>query len=750
MAKINRYTRLTPAQYNPLTLDEIMMVPLIKRKQHDDLLNGIAQTREGLAQVNPLDIHSPLVVAEQERLERMLQQQADEAAQNGISGKLRGDFINLNAAYQKAMGPEGVLGKADAIRAKYEKDRADILANAVKLNHNPSETMKRLDEWYANYAANHDGETLEELNLPLPPNYRRLQDLLTEVKPLMGSTIRTNRGDETYDIITDPKTGGLVFKTQSGQIITKSNDAQLNYAKQLLEQELNGEWGASNEWNGISKDQAIRQLNAGIEMMRTTETQDTRQNEYKMLTDLDDKANAMNNGTGVEKWQSNLFIQRTGMDGGNPLLNAYTSRPEFNVMTNSFGLVGNVFRDERPNPGGNYSTDGKHEIDGYTLEQMFFDPNFRTKGPKGRGIYNEADGEFLYINPGTIEGQLVIEGTYKGEKYAMTIQDKGVRNLYNKYATTKEGKDAYDRSIRRKQQYMDEMRLANPEMSNMTDLDLARAYEAVVNENLVYQQTAWSPLNPNNTYYESTNRTILGVPGSGNLGSILNSKVRIFREDGSDIISLNGRDGIDYLSNAIADNEFDDLNEEEKAMVMDRIQRAHNHGISIGDHEFANEVNYSLTDKNGATIILKVENNQQLSGKDGTLMGVDDASQLQSYLVRGVPFVTSEGEEAYDEETGNTVRINKYFAHIPVNGPNGFTIKPVVVRAAGIKFKSLSDITRTIDPNTLEVPESLRHYIKVETVADVNARVSAEIARYYNSTPGDGITNKEAQENNGY
>lgn len=768
MAKVNRYTQLTPAKYNPLSLEEIMMVPLIKRKQHDDLLNGIAETREGLAQVNPLDIHSPMVVAEQERLEKMLQQQADEAAQHGISGKLRGDFINMNAAYQKAMGPEGVLGKADAIRAKYEKDKAEILANAVQLGHNPSKTMENLDKWYANYAANHDGKTLEELNMPLPPNYRRLQDLLAEVKPLLGSTIKTDRGDETYDIVPDPETGALVFKTQSGQIITESNDKQLNQALELIKADLDGEWGASNEWNHVSKDQAIRQLNAGIEMMRTSKVQDTRQDQYQVLSDMNAKANAAL-GNAVEKWVSFGTYLRDGDDGGNPLMKNMEKNPYYQFIGDKLGLLGTTFEDTRPEDqrGANYRNDGSHQITGEVLEQIIMDERYRHlddtevgAGVRGSGIFDTLSGDDLVIEP-TIKGdRLKIQGRYNGKNYSLVIDDKQVTDIYRRYGTSEEGRRKFSEGVKQRRNYISAIREADPiGMSNFTDKQIADMYNKVIQDNSVYMQTTWKPLNVNNTYYKSTSEGILGKPGSGNLGSILTSKVRIFREDGSDIISLNGKEGMSYLANELmnisglfeGDGEFNDMEKkDQRDEFFHKIQNATNHGVTVGDHEFVNEHNFSVTDKNGGTIFFKVENNNQLSGKDGTMTGIDDASQAQKYLIEGKPFVKSEGEYMVDEYK-NTVKIDKYFAHIPYMGQNGFTIKPVVIRTrGGINFTSVADIAKYVNPTDLSVPEGLEKYIMVEDMGEVNARVSAELAEFYNTTPGDGITNKEAQENYGY
>ena len=54
---MNRYTSITPSQFSPLSLEEIMLVPSMKRKQHDDILAKQEILRGELAKVNPLDVH---------------------------------------------------------------------------------------------------------------------------------------------------------------------------------------------------------------------------------------------------------------------------------------------------------------------------------------------------------------------------------------------------------------------------------------------------------------------------------------------------------------------------------------------------------------------------------------------------------------------------------------------------------------------------------------------------------------------
>ena len=108
--QINRYSKPTPAQYNPMGLEELMMVPMQKRRQHDQLNQNIATTRTALAQADYMDMHDGEVSKVKQKLERELARQVDQVSSGGINDTLRTDFMNLNADYQGAVGPKGIIG----------------------------------------------------------------------------------------------------------------------------------------------------------------------------------------------------------------------------------------------------------------------------------------------------------------------------------------------------------------------------------------------------------------------------------------------------------------------------------------------------------------------------------------------------------------------------------------------------------------------------------------------------------------
>ena len=104
---MNRYTQLSTSQFNPLSLEEIMLVPSMKRKQHDDILAKQEILRGELAKVDPLDVHLDEAVKLREEMNNKLTAQAEQLANSGIDPNSQGQFLALNREYQNLTGPTG-------------------------------------------------------------------------------------------------------------------------------------------------------------------------------------------------------------------------------------------------------------------------------------------------------------------------------------------------------------------------------------------------------------------------------------------------------------------------------------------------------------------------------------------------------------------------------------------------------------------------------------------------------------------
>lgn len=117
----NRYTNLTPSAYTPLTLEEIAMVPAMKRKQHDTVLAQQEAIRTGLAKTDPYTKHFDEALRLKQGIEGKMDATALELSEQGISQDMIGKTIGLNREYQDLMSPTGKLGQINAEKLNIAK-----------------------------------------------------------------------------------------------------------------------------------------------------------------------------------------------------------------------------------------------------------------------------------------------------------------------------------------------------------------------------------------------------------------------------------------------------------------------------------------------------------------------------------------------------------------------------------------------------------------------------------------------------
>ena len=135
---MNRYTQLSPSQFSPLSLEEIMLVPSMKRKQHDDILAKQEFLRGELAKVDPHEKYFNEAVQERQRLNDQLLAQSEQLAKEGVNSNTQGQFLKMNRDYQDSTAPTGKLGMINQHKkdvAATEKEYRDL---AIKMGIPPS------------------------------------------------------------------------------------------------------------------------------------------------------------------------------------------------------------------------------------------------------------------------------------------------------------------------------------------------------------------------------------------------------------------------------------------------------------------------------------------------------------------------------------------------------------------------------------------------------------------------------------
>lgn len=121
-----------------------MMVPLMKRQQHDTLNSKIESQIAELAKVKPTDRDFEEAQKEKQRLNDMMMSQAERLAKEGVNPNSTSDFLKFNRDFQESISPTGKIGMFnDAYKAK-ELAKADFLKNSTALGYSPEEVQNKL------------------------------------------------------------------------------------------------------------------------------------------------------------------------------------------------------------------------------------------------------------------------------------------------------------------------------------------------------------------------------------------------------------------------------------------------------------------------------------------------------------------------------------------------------------------------------------------------------------------------------
>lgn len=118
---MNRFDNISVSAYTPQSFEELAFVPMMKRKQHDDILAKQELVRAGLAKVDPYDKHFDEAIKLKQDMESQLDNTATELSKSGINNDMIGKTIALNRQYQDLISPTGKLGQINAEKINIQK-----------------------------------------------------------------------------------------------------------------------------------------------------------------------------------------------------------------------------------------------------------------------------------------------------------------------------------------------------------------------------------------------------------------------------------------------------------------------------------------------------------------------------------------------------------------------------------------------------------------------------------------------------
>lgn len=138
----NRYTNITPSQFNPLSLQEIMMAPLGRQKQHEEQAQQLSEA--GIFDVDRLESDDPYIKGQISDFRERTAGIEDELLQSGTSSSLAKKLMNIKRERETFLSNDGAGGRA---QNAYDAYGANV--KALNSNKNLSQRQRDLGLQYA-------------------------------------------------------------------------------------------------------------------------------------------------------------------------------------------------------------------------------------------------------------------------------------------------------------------------------------------------------------------------------------------------------------------------------------------------------------------------------------------------------------------------------------------------------------------------------------------------------------------------
>ena len=418
----NRYTDITPSKFSPLSLQELSMVPMMKRQQHDQLLAQQELLKQGLAKVDPLDVHMNEALNVKSQIENKLASQAELLAREGVNSNTQGQFLALNREYQNLISPTGRLGQINAAKQVYAKNFNDYLEDAQKTKGWSRE--RALTNWYKNHASKEkytgfdSNNNIVSIDQYGAPKYIDIADRVQNYAKEAGmssSEFARSSGALTFD-----KSNNRYVVNSNSKGLTSDNINQLNQVAQTLNRELsnpNSEVRRSIEFDGQDPNRVMQDVISQLGIYRNNKS--SREQGYS-IGSVDWNDSEVGNGNMELIVNNEVFkpdsLSINTFEDNNKRLNILQSKtnltPEERVELNGLkDFQSNVNKELNNNK--DYQIVKKQQDDFYNkysknVQKLLKDPILRSTAnftpSKSKGIYNvqTSSGELLKGGDGKV------------------------------------------------------------------------------------------------------------------------------------------------------------------------------------------------------------------------------------------------------------------------------------------------------------------------------------------------------------
>ncbi len=294
----NRFDNGSVSAYTPQSFEELAFVPMLKRKQHDEMSKNLADL--GIIPVDPLDEHRDEALRLKQDLESRLTNLSSDLASKGIDGLGKENFYKLQKERNDLIAPTGQIGIINAATKAMELEKEKFYKNADK-QFGQDRLDKAWEQHRAEYTKNlgrdKKGNIINIGSLGSP----KYVDLDTGIRDVLSTLGHTTREKLLNSGLSFKNTEyGPVMVNSQGSVVTKTNDEQLNNALSALKTRFidkTGEGRISRDFEGRTTNEDLDYINNRVLGAKIFEQNKDYKTNYDMISSGNGGKDDKNGGT---------------------------------------------------------------------------------------------------------------------------------------------------------------------------------------------------------------------------------------------------------------------------------------------------------------------------------------------------------------------------------------------------------------------------------------------------------------------
>jgi len=279
----NRFDNGSVSAYRPQSFQELAFVPMMKRKQHDELEAAYINAK---VNTDPLPVHTDEALRLKNEIEGKVSSLSEQLSVSGITPEARSSFLKFNKEYQDLISPTGRIGQINNAKKVYAEEFKDYLEDATK-----NKGFSREDALYnwqtqhvPKYTGYDDLKNIKNIDSYGAPKRHVLQEDLKTVKTLLGENTQTIMKNNGFSFGEGPN-GSIIIQDGKGRLVETSNYPQLKEAQEYLSSRWikpTGEGTMSAKFERQDPKRIIDEINNGLGMMKSYKLDDTRETDYSI------------------------------------------------------------------------------------------------------------------------------------------------------------------------------------------------------------------------------------------------------------------------------------------------------------------------------------------------------------------------------------------------------------------------------------------------------------------------------------